>query len=43
MKKLPNLGEFQEAASKSHVGDRFSDPSKKRNTAHDDFNDKNLD
>ena len=43
IEKLPDPISIREAASKNYVDKKFNDPSIIRNTAHVDFNDKNLD
>ena len=43
IKNLPDPTEMQDACSKHYVDNKFNDPSIIKNTAHVDFNDKNLD
>ena len=43
IKNLPDPLSIREAASKNYVDNLFNDPSIIKNTAHVDFNDKNLD
>ena len=43
IKNLPDPISIREAASKYYVDNKFNDPSIIKNTAHVDFNDKNLD
>ena len=43
IKNLPNPVSIGEAVSKQYVDNKFDDPSIIKNTAHVDFNDKNLD
>ena len=42
IKSLPNPISIREAASKKYVDNKFIDPTILKNTAHVDFNDKNL-